>query len=292
MVRALLMRNQSTTPLWLLPNLLSLDAPVVAVTWLYMLASTWRVDYLPWQAAAALGGTVWVIYALDRLRDARRRVALGLPLLRRHAFHWEHRGIFLLLVVAVSVATLRLALFSLPPMIFIYGLFGAALVLGFFLSGANDHNHREVPYLKNIFAGLAFAYGTAMSAHVFMLTESIFSLLVSKEMLAFAVLCIVNITAIDVWEHANRAADEDISAEDEFSLTLPLILLAGAMLLFSVRSGNPYTRPFYYAILISSAALQVLNRNRQHFSQDLQRVLADLCLLAPAPVFLLMEGRV
>ena len=41
-------------PLWLYPNLLSLDAPLVAVAWLYMFARTWRVDYHPWAAYVSL----------------------------------------------------------------------------------------------------------------------------------------------------------------------------------------------------------------------------------------------
>jgi len=282
------MRENRPTPLWLLPNLLSLDAPLVAVAWLYMLAATWRIDYLPWQAAAALGGAVWVIYVVDRLRDARRRLAAGLPLLRRHAFHWQHRGVFLMLALVVGLITLRLTLFSLPPVIFVYALLGMIFVAGFFVLGGKADSG-EVPYLKNILAGLAFAYGTAMTAHVFMLTQHIGELFVSKEMLAFAVLCIVNITAIDVWEHAGASSDAEVKAEDEFSLTLPLALLGGAMLLFATRSGNVYPRPFFYSILIAAAALQILNKNRQRFSLDRQRVLADVCLLLPFPLFYVMR---
>lgn len=289
MVRPLVMREDRPTPIWLLPNLLSLDAPLVAVAWLYMLASTWRVDYLPWQAAAALAGAVWVIYACDRLADARRRLGAGMELLRRHAFHWEHRGVFLMLIVVVSLITLRLALFSLPPAIFIYGLLGIILVGGFFMVGRKADS-AEVPYVKNILAGLAFAYGTAMTAHVFMLTQNMGNLILSKEMLSFAVLCIVNITAIDVWEHSGATADVEIKAEDEFSLTLPLALLAAAMLVFALKSGSVFPRPFFYAILIGAAALQILNKNRQRFSLDLQRVLADVCLLLPFPLFFLMRA--
>jgi hypothetical protein len=126
-----------------------------------------------------------------------------------------------------------------------------------------------------------------MTAHVFILTQHIGDLLISKEMLAFAVLCIVNITAIDVWEHSGTA-DPETKAEDEFSLTLPLVLLAGAMLVFSLGSGDIYPRPFFYAVLVASAALQILNKNRQRFSLDLQRVLADVCLLLPFPLFFLL----
>ena len=56
-------------PLWLYPNLLSLDAPLVAVAWLHVFARTWRLDYHPWEAYVTLGLAVWVIYVADRLLD-------------------------------------------------------------------------------------------------------------------------------------------------------------------------------------------------------------------------------
>ena len=35
------------SPFWLLPNLLSIDAPLVAVAWMWMLAQALRVEYIP-----------------------------------------------------------------------------------------------------------------------------------------------------------------------------------------------------------------------------------------------------
>jgi len=52
-------------PLWLLPNLLSLDAPLVAIAWLYVFAQTWRLGYLPWESYLVLGLAVWAIYIAD-----------------------------------------------------------------------------------------------------------------------------------------------------------------------------------------------------------------------------------
>jgi hypothetical protein len=55
---------------WLIPNLLSLDAPLVAVAWLHIFAKTWRVNYLPWVACLSQALVVWVIHVTDRLVDA------------------------------------------------------------------------------------------------------------------------------------------------------------------------------------------------------------------------------
>ncbi len=57
------------TRLWLWPNLLSLDAPIVAVLWQILFARCFQVpvDAL---AALLLLLTVWLIYAADRTLDA------------------------------------------------------------------------------------------------------------------------------------------------------------------------------------------------------------------------------
>src|SRR6478735_4737668 len=81
-------------PWWLIPNLLSLDAPLVAVTWLYVFAKTWRVDYLPWAAYISLGLVVWVIYVTDRLLDASLGGSASEKLETRHEFHRKHRRLF------------------------------------------------------------------------------------------------------------------------------------------------------------------------------------------------------
>jgi hypothetical protein len=50
------------------------------------------------------------------------------------------------------------------------------------------------------------------------------------------------------------------------------------------------TRPFFYAVLISAALLQVINRNRDRFSMDALRTMADLAMIVPLPLFLVFSG--
>ena len=107
----------------------------------------------------------------------------------------------------------------------------------------------------------------------------------SREFICFAVLCVLNISAIDLWEHASRSADLEIRASDELALTLPLTLLGGAALLYALLDDQQSTRPFFYAVLTGSALLYILNRTRSRFSMDGLRVLADVALLVPVLVF-------
>ncbi|MES2658549.1 MAG: hypothetical protein V4689_08020 [Verrucomicrobiota bacterium] len=290
------MPSEQRKPLWLIPNLLSLDAPLVAVAWLYMFAKTWRVDYLPWAAYFSLGLVVWVIYVTDRLLDATLDGGDSLKLEARHEFHRRHQRAFLRGVIAAAVVAIILVVTRLPFAIYGivlgsngyigYAIIGGLMVAGFFiLSVFTDKGPNEIPHGKNILAGLSFAYGTSMIAYAYT-SFDFWDFMGSRQLVCFAVLCILNISAIDLWEHANRSSDPEIKATDELALTLPLILLGAAALVFAAQDHELTTRPFYYAILTGAALLHILNRNRARFRMDALRVLADVALLVPFVVFL------
>lgn len=271
-------------PLWLYPNLLSLDAPLVAVAWLHVFARTWR-QYLPWQFYASLGLAVWAIYAADRLLDVSLRGDADPRHEARHEFHRRHRKAFVIALVVAVVLTTAMVVATMPTTIYYHILLGGVLVAGFFgLSMLSSQSPDEVPHLKNILAGATFAFGTAMCAHIYR-GYGIYDLVTSREFLSFAILCVLNVSAIDLWEHASRSADIEIKASDELALTLPLTLLGGAALGFAVMDGNQSVRPFYYAILTGAALLYALNRSRSRFSIEALRALADVALLVPVLVF-------
>lgn len=288
-------------PWWLWPNLLSLDAPLVAVAWLYMFARAWQVNYLEWQAYVALGLGVWVIYVCDRLLDLRVRDPDDPELAHRHDFHARHRKLFLIGVVLAIAAVLWFVFKTLPVELLIsYSGPAVGLVVAFFVLVIGMRPSGEVPYFRNAIAGLAFAYGTAMMAHIRVPSQGMMSMALSREMIAFAVLCVLNITAIHLWEHSRRSSDPEVKAADELSLTLPLTLLAGSALVFAyfdnpgmfsrgVGVDSMPARPFFYAVLISAALLQILNRTRRRFSMDALRVLADAALVAPLPLFFILS---
>lgn len=290
------MPSEQRKPLWLYPNLLSLDAPLVAVAWLYIFAKTWRVDYLPWAAYVSLGLVVWVIYVTDRLLDVSMRVGTPEKLEARHDFHRQHQRVFRRVALLAGVVALTLVITQLPLNIygFAFGAkgwlghayVGAIMVAGFFiLSIFSTSGPHDIPYAKNLLAGISFAYGTAMLAYAYTGFE-MWEFLRSRELICFAVLCILNISAIDLWEHANRSSDPDIKASDELALTLPLTLLGAAALVFASQDRELTTRPFFYAILTGAALLHILNRTRARFSMGALRVLADVALLVPIIVFL------
>jgi hypothetical protein len=273
-------------PFWLIPNLLSLDAPLVAVAWLYLFAKTWRVDYLPTAAYTSLALVVWVIYVTDRLLDSSLRGSSSVKLEARHDFHRKYHRAFRRLAIVAGIAAVVMIVGNLPVRIYENCTLGVVFVIGFFiLSVFSTTGPGEIPYTKNILAGLAFAFGCAVIPFVYTGFDW-WEFILSHELICFAVLCVLNISAIDLWEHASRSADPDIKAFDELALTLPLTLLGAASLVFAVQAEELTTRPFFYATLTGAALLHILNRNRARFSMDALRVLADIALLVPFIVFI------
>lgn len=277
--------DSSRKPLWLYPNLLSLDAPLVAVAWLHVFAKTWRLGYHPWEAYLCLGLAVWVIYVADRLLDVSLAGGRSSALEERHRFHLRHKRLFRIGVAIALVIALVMVVTRMPVAIYMNLLLGGVLVAGFFgLSMLSSQDPNEAPVMKNMLAGVTFAFGTAMTAHLYRYEYGLDDLLTSREFVCFAVLCVLNICAIDLWEHAARSSDIEVRAKDELTLTLPLVILGMASLVYAVQDVS--SRPFFYAILTGAALLYVLNRRRSMFSLRALRVLADAALIVPVLVFL------
>jgi hypothetical protein len=273
-------------PFWLFPNLLSLDAPLVAVAWLYIFAKTWRVDYLPTAAYISLALVVWVIYVTDRLLDSSLRDGSAGKQEARHEFHRKYNRAFRRLAILAGIGAAVMVVGNLPVRIYENCALGVVFVIGFFMMSVfSTTGPSEIPYTKNILAGLAFAFGCALIPYVYTSFDW-WDFIRSHELICFAVLCVLNMSAIDLWEHASQSADPDIKAFDELALTLPLTLLGAASLVFAVQAEELTTRPFFYATLTAAALLHILNRNRSHFSMPALRVLADVTLLIPFIIFI------
>lgn len=286
------------TPIWLWPNLLSLDAPAVAMAWLFMFQKIW-LQVLPWGYYAALGLAVWGIYILDRIIDV-KMLAPGDPRLgARHDFHQRHMRFMSILAVVTLLGSAFVAggHISFGPLVD-YGKPVIFLVVVFFSLTIFSKQDREIPHLRNLFAGLAFSYGTAMGAHMWSWKPGIFDAIhppfnlgVSPEMLAFAVLCTLNISAIHFWEQSAFIKDREQGAANDLSLTIPLTGLAAAAIGLAVLDEESRSRPFYYAVLISSSLIYILNRLRANLSVDALRVMADAAMIVPLPVFVALSAN-
>ena len=305
--------EKRSTPLWLLPNLLSIDAPLVAVAWLWMYAQASRIVYVEWASWLVLPAAVWCVYVVDRLLDGWRHPELRVSS-PRHRFHWRFRWGLLVAVLVTSVVCVYHAFFVLPRGILSAGIV-AMVACGFYFVMAFFRT-KEVPYLKNFAAGMIFAMGVGIPINAvysnvlvtdfnevvyaffntgmvnalwnfgLMFLSTLYVVFVgSLEVWVFGLLCMMNITAIDLWEKAQDAESEELAYRSESTLTLGLVSLAGGALFFAGMVADEYAKSFFYAAMVGAALLQVVNHFRERLSMNALRVLADVSLLAPVLVF-------
>lgn len=275
-------RRGSSTRLWLWFNLLSLDAPLVAVLWQALFA---RCLDAPIRIAsfAALALSVWFIYVSDRLLDALRPEAASAP---RHRFYREHWSSFAVAAVAALFILGWICSF-LHPVVLRNGLLmlGAILAYFSFIHLMPGSVRRLWP--KELAVGMLFAAGTSLAT--WSRTAAPHRTMVLPICL-FTALCWLNCSAIEYWEWTGH---QEGRAEPH-AVTMWLgphlhrlafgILIAGAALF----SWLPVTlRPLFVAFLVSAAGLYWLDRKRNRFSADALRVLADVALLSPIVLMLL-----
>jgi hypothetical protein len=112
-------------PWWLWLNVLSLDAPIVALLWQAALATAYKV-YLPQACYLTLGLAVWLIYLVDHTLDA---FSLPAPqkLTARHAFFRRNRMLFAIFVIPVTTALVLLLAATAIPV----GVMARGIALGF-----------------------------------------------------------------------------------------------------------------------------------------------------------------
>jgi hypothetical protein len=142
--------DQPSIPWWLWPNVLSLDAPIVAMLCQAALARAHKVA-LPPSVYWILFLVVWLIYVLDRVLDG-MSMPKGKRLSARHAFYRRHRRLFLFLVVpAGGLTVLWLALAEIPEGIFWRGL-ALGFIVGLYLLHFAARGNRAIYTVGNIVA--------------------------------------------------------------------------------------------------------------------------------------------
>jgi hypothetical protein len=275
-------------------HLLSLDAPTVAALWTWFIARACHI-MLPLAAPLAMALAVWMLYAADRLLDARNLDAPNAgpvnELEARHLFHHRHRCGFL---VGIALAAVSLA--ALVPRLNaaamrLYLVEGVLLVAWFLVLHATRSAHR-LP--KEIAVGLFFSaavfiptvarepFANALSLRLAMLPSAVL----------FAALCSLNCLFIYAWEHTGpshaTAQPPPASARPPHASTrlaldhLPslaaVIALAGAALAL-FNAASPRLIPA--ACALAAMLLLALDRQRRRLSRTDLRAAADLALLTP-----------
>jgi len=286
-----IVRHSGPLALW---HLLSLDAPTIAALWTWFIASANHVR-LPLSSTLAMAIAVWMLYAADRLMDARLLDAdpnhsEGLE--ARHYFHHRHRSTFLSGILLASIALALLLPHLEPEAIHLYIVLGGLVSAYFILI----HATRSAAALQKVAHCLPkeIAVGLFFAAATFIPTVARRPDLRPPLLpfaLLFAALCSLNCLFIYAWEHAHFPTHNPphpithIALQKLPSLTVLLALSGAAITLFDQRA--PWPVP--YAIALSAALLLLLHNHRLAIAPVTLRAAADLALATPLLLLLFLH---
>ncbi len=265
--------EEDSVPLWLWPNLLSLDAPLVAVLWQGFLAYRFSLPLRP-AGRLVLGLTVWAIYLFDRLLDARKPASRHEP--ARHRYYRRHSKPMTALLAVVLGADTLIALLWLRPAVLRDGLIPLAGVLvylaAFHLSG------RAFRIPKEVAAAVLFTAGTFLTAWSTLPCPSL-----AWAALAFFMLCLANIVAIEAWEWRELSAAMPHPCTRWLARTY-LYWVAAAVAVCALLGHNEW----YASIAVSAGACALLFWFGRRLSLEARRALVDGVLLSPL-LFLMLR---
>lgn len=253
-------------------HLLSLDAPTVAALWTGFTAATFHLA-LPWTAPAALALAVWMLYAADRISDARQQAE---PLRERHHFHEQHAKPF---AAAIGCAALALCvlLVLLPAALRTAWLLLAVPLLAYV--AAVHVLHGRVP--KEALVGVFF--GSATLAPSLLEHRGLPPVLSAT---LFGVLCWLNCVFIARAEGAVQYTARGLTAWAVRNFPAACMVLASMAL--GAAACVPHALPRAGAILLSSLLLLALDRVRASTEALRLRALADAALLTPLLIWPLL----
>ncbi len=254
---------------WLWPNLLSLDAPIVALLWQLLFVRCFHGSLGP-LPAALLAVAVWLIYVADRMLDAWRGTP-GTAEQPRHEFYRRHWRAVLPVWIGALGAGGWLAWSRLPGPLFVEGV---AVASGTALYLAAVH---LAPGLlrragsKESAVAVLFGLGASLTAWPGVQTTSDV-----LAILLFSCLCWMNCAAIDDWESGRELRPSVIAAAGLVALTAAFVLYDHRPILGAAETAG-------------ALGLVAIDRLRGRCSPEALRVLADVVLLTPI-VFLPVAG--
>jgi hypothetical protein len=281
--------GRSPVALW---HLLSLDAPTVAVLWTWFIARANHI-YLPTSSILAMAVAVWMLYAADRIMDARLIDASPLDtrfpheedLEARHYFHHQHRTAFLAGILLASFALAVLLPRLEPAALHLYLILGG-LLAGYFIlihavppAPAKKAAHR-LP--KEIAVGIFFASAIFIPT---IARRPDLRLTLLPAAILFAALCSLNCLFIYAWEHPHPNPRHPAHAATRLALRhlslleISIPMVTAALICLPKINQAPWSIPT--ACALSAALLLLLHHRHRDIAPITLRAAADLALLTP-----------
>ena len=260
------------SPIWLVPQLLSLDTAAVAVAWQLLFARTVSAP-LPWPTLLVTACTVWMIYVADHLLDTRKVKPLSI----RHRFVRQHKGVFSA-AFAVLLLTCCACLFWLPRHTLVAGTYLtlAVLIYAAVVHFASGSAQRWWP--KEIVIGVVFALGATIGTW----SNTHLGIAETCGLLLFVGVCVLNCAMLEYEEWQRREGQPfppHISTRwigHHSGLLTSAVLVGGVSLI-----GLSHNHVIGLAVFVSAALQFFFLRIGRHWSADSVRALADASLLVP-----------
>jgi hypothetical protein len=254
--------------IWQWPNVLALDAALIAPLWLFALECAHRVE-IGWAAHVVLGFSVWLTYVADRLYDVRSRDASALLSLR-HRFSKRYAS--QLWYVWFTVLGLDLLL---ATQLTCVQLKNGALLLAICLvyTWLNQKLSRRF-FPKEVCVALIYAGGVSIFLP---------KLAPLGFVEAFAFLCLMNCLIIGAKE---KHIDSKMRVHSVATLVAerwltPLALIGAGLVIWG--GGE-----LWQELTVSFLLLGLLHRYRARIEIEVFRVLVDAALLVGAAVYFLI----
>ena len=281
-------QNMPRVSWWIWPNLLGIDAPMVAVVWQYFFACNFSVK-IPGSNYLTLFFVVWVIYSVDRLLDARMLKRPDEASLRHLFYHSNYRIAFVFTGILIVLTTL-LCLCLLPMELIKTGSFVGAFVVVYLLHQIWAKGPMMIIIPKEVFIGMVFAVGSTLTGHTWS-GEFIPDAFFSPSVIIFGVLCSMNCIAISVWERSHDV-ENDLNALPQFFPQVvnlfPIIAHAVfiSLMVFSLTNYDHVGFPIFVASCIGCGLIAVLSFFDGKVSSQFLRFAADMAVLMPAILYL------
>jgi hypothetical protein len=284
--------------IWL--NLACLDAPVVAIAWLWLFARTF---HLPFQTgnAVALFLTAWLIYLADRFADA-TSLKPELPRSVRQEFCLRHREIWIATLALVAGFDAYVIWRTTAWETFLVGaIVGSLALLYLVLNHPLGLIWRSLP-AKELAIGTLFAAGTVVALLPSLPSTPAFALAA----LFFAALCSLNCISIAIWERELDRAQRKISIatrHPSVAQHVQKLCIVVSVMTFVLAIVLRSAAPVFACAGISALLLLWLNAstdakegrftnrprrfvNRRSLGRDERTALADIILLTPVVALL------
>ncbi|MGH8012119.1 MAG: hypothetical protein ACREQ4_06460 [Candidatus Binataceae bacterium] len=276
-------------PLWLWPNVLSLDAPLVAIVWQFFFATCFDIR-IGAGSLAFLGVGVWIVYASDRVLDGIRSNSSQET--ARHRFaRLNRRRLAVLIGLAVPVVFWLFWRLSADWAFRAYLAVGVAMVAYFaivHLAPAKLKRH----WPKELVVGVLFAGGTCAP----FLSASMVRSGRLPAIILFAAVLWINAVAIQCWEagyegRARLRLKPKLTGLTAYHLGgMAIVVGIAALCMFKLSGTSSTMRPLYAAIALTAGLLETQELTRGWLSCEALRVLADAALLTPLIFLTLAAG--